>query len=120
MYMARTGGSRTRSRGVSGLPWRITKIRVWRERAGLTQQEVADHLAEMGAGLNRDRVSIARIETGKQRPAVNVLEAMVAILGAPNLTAMLDRTPEEIGRIVSLSPKERRRFLRLLEADREE
>lgn len=89
----------------------------------MTQQEVADRLAEMDPDLDYTRTSVQRIETGKQRPSVVVLEAMVVMFGAPNLTAMLDRTPaeaEELRKIEELDPKEIRRFLRLLEAARDE
>src|SRR5262245_13576477 len=78
-----------------GLPWRITKIRLWREKAGLTQQEVADKLVELDPDLDYTRTSIQRIEHGLQKPQVIVLEAMARMFGAPNLSAMLDQTPEE-------------------------
>jgi hypothetical protein len=89
----------------------------------LTQQQVVDELTEIDPSLGRDRNSMSRIEAGKQRPGIMVLEAMVRIFDAPNLTAMLDRTPEEaleIDKIERLDPKERRRFFRLMDADREE
>jgi transcriptional regulator with XRE-family HTH domain len=89
----------------------------------MTQQEVADRLVQMDPDLDYTRTSVQRIETGNQRPSVVVLEAMVVMFGAPNLSAMLDRTPEEaeaLQKIEALEPKEVRRLLRLLEAGRDE
>ena len=124
VYMARTpkGRSAAVRRGV-GLPWRITRIRLWRKKADLTQQRVADQLSERFPELDYSRESIQRIETGNQRPPVIVLEALVSLLGAPNLTALLDRTPEEameIHKIEVLPAKERQRLLRLMEAVKDE
>lgn len=120
--MARTPSKR-RVRGTKPpkkpLAWRITKIKLWRKDAKMTHQKVADGLVQIDADLDYDRVSIQRIETGNQRPPVIVLEAMVRLLKAPNLTAMLDRTPDEareIAKIEAMEPKERRRLLRLMEA----
>lgn len=104
------------------LPWRLTKIKLWRKGAELTQQAVADRLVEMDPDLDYTRESIQRIENGKQRPGVIVLEAMVIMFGAPDLTSLLDRTPEEADehrQIVALDPKERRRLLRMMEASQD-
>lgn len=123
-YMARTDKQPAKGTGkVLRLPWRITKIRLWRERKGLTQQQVVDELSEIDPSLARDRNSMSRIETGKQKPDVAVLEAMVRIFDAPHLEAMLNHTPEEaleLARIERLSVKDRRRFLRLMDADKDE
>lgn len=129
-YMARTKDQKGDGRkspprppAAAKLPWRITRIRLWRERADMTQQEVADRLVMMDPDLDYTRTSVQRIETGKQRPPVVVLEAMVVMFGAPNLSAMLDRTPEEaeaLRKVEELDPKEVRRLLRILEAGRDE
>lgn len=79
----------------------------------MTQQQVADRLCEMG--LKYTRESVQRVETGHQIPKEPTLDAMVRILGAPDLTSMLDRTPdeaEEYRQIAALDPKERRRMLK--------
>ncbi len=72
-------------------------------------------MVEIDPTLDYTRTSIQRIETGKQRPPVIVLEAMVVMFGAPDLTSMLDRTPdeaEEYRQIAALDPRERRRMLK--------
>lgn len=105
------------------LPWRITRIRLWRERMEMTQQEVADRLVEMDPDLDYTRTSVQRIETGKQRPPVVVLEAMVVMFHAPNLSAMLDQTPadaEAHRKLGELDPKTVHRILRMLEAAKDE
>lgn len=89
----------------------------------MTQQEVADRLVEIDPDLDYTRTSVQRIETGKQKPPVIVLEAMVVMFNAPNLSAMLDLTPEDgeqLRKILALEPKEVRRLLRIHDADREE
>lgn len=127
--MARTKKSGTRTGGPrklppeDKLPWRITCIKLWREQADMTQQEVADRLLQMDPSLGRDRVSVGRIEAGLQRPPVVILEAMVVMFHAPNLSAMLDQTPEEAERrrkIDKIDPKEVERILRVIEAAKDE
>lgn len=128
-YMARTQDQKRRlpaarrPQPTKKLPWRITRIRLWRDHVEMTQQEVADRLAQIDPDLDYTRTSVQRIETGKQRPPVVVLEAMVVMFQAPNLSAMLDKTPEEaemLRKIEALEPKEVRRLLRILEAGRDE
>lgn len=89
----------------------------------MTQQQVADRLALMNPELDYTRTSIQRIETGQQRPPVVVLEAMVVLFNAPNLSAMLDRTPEEaehLRKLEALDPRDLRRLFRIHEADNDE
>lgn len=125
MYMARTGRKLADRRRKASVVWRIngTMIPLWRKRKDLTQQELTDELAKLGPAFEYDRVSIGRTEAGEQNAPIMVLEAMAKILGAPHVTAMVDRTPDEaleIERIERMDAKERRRFLRLMDADREE
>jgi transcriptional regulator with XRE-family HTH domain len=52
-----------------------------RERAGLTQQQLADAAAT-------HRVTIAKLETGRLRPGVDLLEAVATALNV-QVTALL-------------------------------
>ena len=56
------------------LPFSGKRLREWRERAGLTQQALADK-----CGVSRSQVS--RWETGESRPALCSLEPLVRRLG---------------------------------------
>lgn len=98
------------------LRWRRTRISEWRDSAKLTQQQVTDLLAERG--LELDRVSVVRIEGGKQMPTIEVLEAMASIFKT-DIDSMLNFTPEqaaELGRLRSMEPGERDRMLRAVRA----
>ena len=75
-----------------GLRWRKTRIADWRTAAGFTQQQVADALTEHGIKL--DRVSVGRIEGGKQMPTIEALEFM-ATMFKTDITSMLNLTPEQ-------------------------
>jgi transcriptional regulator with XRE-family HTH domain len=95
------------------LRWRQNNISLWREaKTEKSQQDVADWLTEQGLPL--DRVSILRIEAGKQMPSIEVLEAM-ARLYRTDVSSMCDLTPEEaadIQEFKALQPTERKRVLR--------
>ncbi|TCO62955.1 helix-turn-helix domain-containing protein [Actinocrispum wychmicini] len=56
------------------LPFSGARLREWRERAGLTQQDLAGK-----CGLSRFQIS--RWETGEAKPAVRALEPLVRGLG---------------------------------------
>jgi len=90
------------------LRWRKTRIEDWRKAAGLTQQQVADQLTERGFEL--DRVSVTRIENGKQMVSAEVLEALSDILKT-DIDSLLNYTPEEAKRL--------REFRKLNPADQE-
>lgn len=99
------------------LRWRRTRIKDWREsvRPKMTQQAMADALAEEGIEL--DRVSVLRIEAGTQMPSIETVEAMARILKT-DVDSMLNRTPDEAKAVAdfrSLDPKAQRRALRFLE-----
>lgn len=70
-------------------------------------------------GLSRDRVSITRIEGGKQMPPIEVLEMIQKIVKAPSVTAMVDYTPTEWERIetfLSMSEEQQEMVLRIAKA----
>lgn len=92
--------------------WRKTRIKEWRKRAGLSQQEVADKLAERGVELTRE--SVQRIENGTQRPLITAIEAMAAIFDT-DVHSMLNTSPDEAADIAAfarLDRVQRRRVLR--------
>lgn len=102
------------------LRWHKNHIGEWREDAELSQQEVADRLADRGVEL--DRVSIGRIEGGKQVTTIEVLEAMASLFGT-DVHSMINLAPSEARELsvfASLDARERRRWLRLMQADRHE
>lgn len=125
VYMRNTRRPQRKSATTSTpLRWRRTRIALWRKRADMTQQEVADHLAERSPAIELTRVSIARIETGEQMPSAEVLEAMAALFGV-DVDTMLNLTPDEAHEVLTfkaMQPDERRRVLRIARAamDREE
>jgi transcriptional regulator with XRE-family HTH domain len=58
------------ARSPLGLPFSGARLREWRERAGLTQRELADK-----CGLSRSQIS--RWETGDAKPEPGSLEPLV-------------------------------------------
>lgn len=75
------------------LPFSGARLREWRERAGLTQQKLAEK-----CGLSRFQIS--RWETGEARPDVRALEPLVRGLGTAlgrrdtfTLDDLLEKTP---------------------------
>lgn len=102
------------------LRWHANHISEWREDAGYSQQQVSDLLAERGIEL--DRVSIGRIEGGKQVTSIENLEAMAKLFGT-DVTSMIDRTPAEardMAAFTSLDASDRRRLIRLMKADQDQ
>lgn len=103
------------------LRWRETRISEWRTaNNGMTQQQMADALAEEGIDL--DRVSVGRIEAGTQMPLVETIEAMARILKT-DVDSMLNLSPEDakaIQQFRKLDPKDQRRALRHLEVGGDE
>ena len=55
------------------MPWNAATLKTFRERRGLTQQQLAEQ-----AGTHR--VTIAKLEAGALRPGVDVLEALAKAL----------------------------------------
>jgi len=116
VYMGRP----PKPRGVPPPPplvWRRTRIRDWRKKRDLTQQEVADRLTARGIELTRE--SVQRIETGNQRPLITALEAMAEILGT-DVTSMLNCDPDaanDIAAFSRLDPQTRRLLLRFAQSD---
>jgi len=113
---ARLKSQKMRPRRPDGLRWRRTQIGLHRESKQITQQQMADRLAERGIEL--DRVSVSRIEAGKQMPTAETLEAMALILRT-DLDSMLNLTPqeaEELARLRAMEPRERDRMLRAVRA----
>lgn len=101
------------------LRWRKTRISDWRDEEGLTQQQVADRLAERGFDL--DRVSVGRIEGGKQMPRVEVLEALAEILKT-DINSLLNYTPAQaktLREFQALDSREQEIILRMSRAARE-
>lgn len=101
--------------GEEPLAWKKNHIAEHREAADMTQQDMADALAERGIKLGRN--SVGRVEQGKQRPPYATLEAMAGILGL-DVDSMVNLTPQEaepMKRFWSLSDAQRRRALRHLE-----
>jgi len=97
--------------------WRTNQIATWRIDRGLTQQQVADRLTELG--FEYDRVSVGRVEKGHQNPPIIVLEAIAKIVQAPSVTAMTDYTPrqwEAIQVFIDAGEALRTRTLRVLRA----
>lgn len=98
------------------LRWRANRISLWRDDANLTQQDMADRLT--ARGLKLDRVSVTRIENGKQMPTIEILEAMADILQT-DVTSMTNYTPaqaKELSRLHRMDEQERERLLRGLRA----
>jgi transcriptional regulator with XRE-family HTH domain len=61
------------------LPFSARALRLQRERAGLTQQALADACKEAGHGTSRG--NIAKLETDHHRPAPPLLRALTQALG---------------------------------------
>jgi transcriptional regulator with XRE-family HTH domain len=55
------------------MPWNASTLKWLRERAGLTQQQLAD-----AAGIHR--VTIAKLESSTARPGIDVVEALAKAL----------------------------------------
>lgn len=92
--------------------WRKTRIRDWRKAADMTQQNVADALAERSVELSRE--SIQRIEAGTQRPLITAIEAMAALFKT-DVHSLLNRSPHEADDLAAfgrLDPRTRRILLR--------
>jgi transcriptional regulator with XRE-family HTH domain len=92
--------------------WRRTRIREWREAAHLTQQNVADALAERGVDLSRE--SIQRIEAGTQRPLITAIEAMAGLFKT-DVHSLLNRSPGDAADLAAferLDARTRRILLR--------
>lgn len=94
--------------------WRKTLIATWRDAVGMTQQAAADALAERG--ITRDRVSVGRIEGGKQMPSIEVLEALAKIYKT-DVDSMLNYTPEQakaLREFRELKPEDQLKALQLV------
>ncbi len=78
------------------LPFSGARLRAWRERAGLTQRELAER-----TGLSRFRIS--RWETGESKPQPGALEPLVRGLAEAlrrpgfGLDDLLDEPPLRTG-----------------------
>jgi len=94
---------------------------LWFERAGMVDQSVADRLAEIAPKIAVGRNTIGRIRNGEYATAINVIEAIAQAVGAPNLDALINHSPEEyeaMAQFQRLSPDEQRRALKLYESNR--
>lgn len=109
------GGQPKRQQGAERR-WRPNHIALWRKAAGLSQQEVADRLVERG--FDYDRVSVTRVENGRQNPGIVVLEAIAQIVKAPSVSAMTDYTPGQwatIQQFIEFDHERRELALRLVD-----
>lgn len=87
----------------------------------MTQQEVADALAEMAPPKIYGRNSVTRAEAGKQKPPIDVLEAIASLYGT-DVDSMLNLSPDEgapITRFRGYDLKEQQRIIRMVEAGKE-
>lgn len=66
-----------------------TRIRHYREKAKLTQEE-------LGANINKDSSVISKIESGNRRVAVSEIKAIADALGV-SLIELLDEEKENTG-----------------------
>lgn len=115
LYMPSNKSRKSKGKSPPRITWRLTNIRLHRESAipKVTQQMVADFLAEKG--ITYDRVSIARVEKGLQRPPDAVLDAMAEMFGV-DVPTLLDGRPGEGADILafkSLPPEERARIMNM-------
>lgn len=116
---AAKGGRAKHVRAQVPLRWRETRISTWREKADLTQQKVADEVAKLVPDAAGTRESFQRVEKGEQMPPVVYLEALVTVLGAPDLDTLLNYTPAEaeiIAQFKALPHAERERVMRIYRA----
>jgi transcriptional regulator with XRE-family HTH domain len=67
------------ARTTLALPFSGSALRLRRERAGLTQQALADKCAEIGHSTSRGNV--AKLETTNNRPSPPLLVALTQALG---------------------------------------
>ena len=67
------------ARTTLALPFSGSALRLQRERAGLTQQALADKCKEVGHATSRGNV--AKLETTANRPSPPLLKALTQALG---------------------------------------
>jgi hypothetical protein len=104
--------------------WRENRISEWRRHydPDFTQQDVADYLAGLTPPIRLDRVSVGRIETGMQMPAIEVIEAMARLYGT-DIDSMVNLSPQEaedVQAFKGLSASERKRALRVYRATQDD
>lgn len=73
--------------------WRPNHFRLWRDFRGLTQQQVEDALAAPPYNIELTRNSVSRIENAKQRPQIELIEALAKIYRT-DVDSLLTRPPE--------------------------
>jgi transcriptional regulator with XRE-family HTH domain len=89
VYMAK---KTKKTKKPSELRWRPTLIRHWREHRKMTQERVADILAEAPYCLPYSYNSLGRLENGKQMPKIGLIEALAKIYET-DIDSMLNRLP---------------------------
>lgn len=72
------------------LAWHKNFIGHHRKRAGFSQEQVAEILSDLE--LIDSHASISRIENGKQKPPIDVIEAMARLYGV-DIDTMIYRPP---------------------------
>lgn len=81
----------------------------------MSQQKVSDELARLDPPVELDRVSVQRIENGKQATGIEAIEGLARIFQT-DIDSMLNLTPKEaegITVIRRLDPRQRRRVIRI-------
>lgn len=120
VYMSRKAIPQKKHTMAPPLRWRQNRIKDHRKAAKLTQQDIADALAERGIEL--DRVSVGRIEKGEQHTGIEVIEAIADILNI-DVHSMLNLSPEQaqlFREFSRLDMREQRRVIRIIEASRDD
>lgn len=76
------------------LTWRVTPMRKWREKAGLTQMKAAYALADQPYKIEISYASLGRYERGRQRPKDEIVDAIAKLYGT-DAHSLLHRFPSK-------------------------
>lgn len=128
VYMA-VSTLKPRPKAPKPLAWRLTRIRHWREFAGLTLETAAEKIASPPYSLKKGttHTSLGRVENGKQIPSIKMIEALAHLYGT-DVDSLLNRLPTiplaakdpdagELAKIWESTDREgRRRMLRVVKA----
>lgn len=72
--------------------WRPTRLRDWRNAAGLSLEAVCEKLAERPFLIEYTHASLGRVERGEQMPLIELIEAL-AVIYKSDVTSILNRLP---------------------------